>query len=101
MEINNAVSCLSALAQASRLSVFRLLVEAGPYGLSAGEISDTLGIPSSTLSFHLKDLSQAGLLRAERDGRSIYYQADYQAMNGLLQFLQKNCCKRSSKKRCG
>lgn len=98
MEISSAVNLLGALAQESRLSVFRLLVEAGPQGLSAGEISEELGIPASTLSFHLKDLNHAGLLDSERQGRSIIYRANYAAMNDLLQFMQHNCCQRSGGK---
>jgi len=98
MEILNAVNLLGALAQESRLSVFRLLVEAGPQGMSAGEISAELDIPASTLSFHLKDLNHAGLLDSERQGRSIIYRANYAAMNDLLKFMQHNCCKRAGTK---
>ena len=101
MEMTEAVESLAALAQESRLAVFRLLIEAGPAGMMAGEISEELAIPASTLSFHLKDLSQAGLLQSERHGRSIIYQANYSAMNDLLKFLQKNCCRRSNGKYCG
>lgn len=100
METSAAVNLLGALAQESRLSVFRLLVEAGPQGLSAGEISDELAIPASTLSFHLKDLNHAGLLDSERQGRSIIYRANYAAMNDLLQFMKHNCCKRTGTKHC-
>ena len=100
MELKTAVKLLGALAQESRLGVFRLLVEAGSQGLSAGDISDELAIPASTLSFHLKDLSHAGLLQSERQGRSIFYSANYGAMSELLQFMQHNCCERSGSKRC-
>jgi len=100
MEMTKAVESLAALAQESRLAVFRLLVEAGPDGMMAGEISEELEIPSSTLSFHLKDLSQAGLLQSERHGRAIIYQANYSTMNDLLHFLQKNCCNRTNGKSC-
>ena len=100
MESSTAVNLLGALAQESRLSVFRLLVEAGPQGLSAGEISEELAIPASTLSFHLKDLNHAGLLDSERQGRSIIYSANYAVMNDLLQFMQHNCCKRTGTKQC-
>lgn len=100
MEIINAVNLLGALAQESRLGVFRLLVEAGPQGLSAGEIGDELAIPASTLSFHLKDLSHAGLLHSQRQGRSIIYSANYGAMTELMQFMQHNCCQRSESNSC-
>ena len=100
MKISGAVNLLGALAQESRLSVFRLLVEAGPSGLSAGGISEELEIPASTLSFHLKDLNHAGLLESERQGRSIIYRADYGAMNELLQYLQHNCCQRDESNQC-
>ena len=100
MELNEAVILLGALAQESRLAIFRLLVEAGPEGLAAGEISDELAIPTSTLSFHLKDLNHAGLLRSERQGRSIIYSANYAVMGNLLQFMQRNCCERNGKNSC-
>jgi len=100
MKISDAVNLLDALAQESRLSVFRLLVEAGPNGLSAGGISEELGIPASTLSFHLKDLNHAGLLESERQGRSIIYRADYGTMNDLIQYLQHNCCQRDENNQC-
>lgn len=100
METNDAVMLFSALAQESRLTVFRLLVEAGPEGLCAGDISRELDIPASTLSFHLKDLSQAGLILSERHGRSISYRADYAAMTELIQFMQRDCCRRSKGKSC-
>jgi DNA-binding transcriptional ArsR family regulator len=87
-----AVRSLAALAQDSRLDVFRLLVQAGPGGLTAGEIADQLGIPASTLSFHVKALSQAGLVEARQSGRFIHYSADFAAMNGLIAFLGENCC---------
>ena len=94
MEIKTIVTQLSALAQESRLSIFRKLVEAGPQGLSAGDISSELGIPPPTLSFHLKDLSQAGLVESQRDGRSIVYRASYTSMNQLIDYLKQNCCRR-------
>jgi arsenate reductase len=92
MEIKTAANTLAALAQESRLSLFRLLVEAGPDGLPAGEIGERLGIPAATLSFHLKTLTQAGLLLARPEGRFIYYAADYTVMDALLAFLTQNCC---------
>lgn len=92
MKIELAVSRLSALAQASRLSVFRLLVQRGPDGMAAGEIAERLGVASNTLSFHLKELSNAGLLKSRQEGRFIYYAPDFKAMNGLLGYLTENCC---------
>ena len=83
---------LAALAQDSRLEVFRLLVQAGPAGLTAGEIAERLDIPASTLSFHVKALSQAGLVDSRQDGRFIFYSADFAAMKGLIAFLGENCC---------
>lgn len=92
MELDIAVSRLAALAQGSRLSVFRLLVEHGPDGLPAGEIAEQLGIAPNTLSFHLKELSNAGLLRSRPQGRFVYYAPDFEAMNALLAYLTENCC---------
>jgi DNA-binding transcriptional ArsR family regulator len=87
-----AVRSLAALAQDSRLDVFRLLVQAGPEGLSAGEIAERRGIPSSTLSFHVKALAHAGLIESRQQGRFIYYSADFGAMSDLIAFLGENCC---------
>lgn len=87
-----AVRSLAALAQDSRLDVFRLLVQAGPEGLAAGEIADRLGIPASTLSFHIKALSLAGLTQSRQQGRFVYYSASFAAMNALIAFLGENCC---------
>jgi len=92
MEALNAVTALSALAQGHRLEVFRLLVQAGTQGIPAGEIGETLDIPLSTLSFHLKELKQAGLIGYRREGRTLFYFADYSAMNRLLAYLMENCC---------
>ena len=92
VDTKSAVRSLAALAQDSRLDVFRLLVQAGPDGLTAGAIADQLGIPASTLSFHVKALSQAGLVEARQEGRFIHYSADFAAMNGLIAFLGENCC---------
>ncbi len=92
MDAIAAVTALSALAQEHRLAVFRLLVQAGEEGLAAGEIAEQLGIPNSSLSFHLAQLSQAGLIGQERQGRSIRYRADYGAMNALVSYLLENCC---------
>lgn len=92
MDTKKAVRSLAALAQDSRLDVFRLLVQAGPDGLPAGTIADRLDIPSSTLSFHVKALVHAGLIESRQEGRFIYYSASFAAMNGLVAFLGENCC---------
>lgn len=92
MNTATAVRSLAALAQDSRLEVFRLLVQAGPEGLPAGEIADRLGIPASTLSFHMKTLSHAGLVESRHESRFIYYSANFEAMNVLLGYLGDNCC---------
>jgi ArsR family transcriptional regulator, arsenate/arsenite/antimonite-responsive transcriptional repressor len=87
-----AVAALSALAQDSRLEVYRLLVQAGPEGLPASEIAERIGVPPNTLSFHLKTLSHADLVLSRQEGRFIYYSANYVQMNTLLGFLTDNCC---------
>jgi ArsR family transcriptional regulator len=92
MKTNEAVTALAALAQESRLDVFRLLAQAGVSGMPAGRIAEHLGLPSPTLSFHLGQLKHAGLVRCRRDGRSLIYAANYDGMNGLLAFLTENCC---------
>ncbi len=92
MENKLAVQLLSSIAQEARLDIFRLLVQAGSEGLAAGAIGETLKIPLSTLSFHLKGLSVAGLINARQVSRFIYYSANYEAMNGLLVYLTENCC---------
>lgn len=92
MQINDASAVLTALAHESRLTVFRLLVQVGPEGLAASKISEQLGVPPSSLSFHLKELSHAGLVKARQDGRFIYYAANYDRMNDLMAFLTANCC---------
>jgi ArsR family transcriptional regulator, arsenate/arsenite/antimonite-responsive transcriptional repressor len=92
MESRNAVTALGALAQDSRLQVYRLLVQAGPDGLAATEIAERLGIPANTLSFHLKTLSHANLVQSRQSGRFIYYSTHYEQMNALLHFLTENCC---------
>ena len=92
MDTKAAVQALAALAQDSRLEVFRLLVQAGPEGLPAGDIAERLGIPPSTLSFHVKALSHAGLIESRPQSRFIYYFANFAAMNGLIAFLGENCC---------
>ena len=92
MEKQIAISALGALAQETRLDIFRLLVRAGPEGLPAGAVGEGLGIPSATLSFHLKELRSAGLIRCERSGRSRIYSPDFAAVNELVRFLTANCC---------
>lgn len=92
MEIKSAIDALAALAQESRLAVFRLLVREGPDGLAAGSIAELLGIPAPTLSFHLGQLSAAGLVVSRRDGRSIIYAANFAGMRELLAFLVDDCC---------
>lgn len=94
MEKQTAVAALAALAQETRLDVFRLLVREGIDGLAAGEISAELEIPSATLSFHLKELKSAGLVRCERDGRARIYRPDFAAMRELVAFLTESCCRR-------
>jgi DNA-binding transcriptional ArsR family regulator len=92
MEQSEAVGALAALAHQTRIAAFRLLVRAGPGGLTAGAISDALDLPAPTLSFHLKELRRAGLIRSDRVGRSKVYRADYPAMSDLLTFLTDKCC---------
>ena len=92
METKNAVIILSSLAQEARLEIFRLLVQAGTQGLAAGDIAARLDMPASTLSFHLKELAHAGLVKPLQSGRFIYYSAAFDVMNGLLAFLTENCC---------
>lgn len=86
------VSALGALAQETRLAVFRLLVQAGPSGLAASQIAEGIGIAPSLLSFHLKELLHADLVTQVREGRSLIYSADFEAMNSLLGYLTENCC---------
>lgn len=92
MEIKTAVGALAALAQETRLSVFRLLVTAGPGGLPAGRIGEALGVAPATLSFHLKELSHAHLVASRQEGRFIFYAADFEHMAALMSFLTQNCC---------
>jgi ArsR family transcriptional regulator len=94
MNTQTVIASLAALAQESRLAIFRLLVEAGPTGLAVGEIGASLHVSPATLSFHLKELSHAGLIASRQDGRYIYYSANYQRMNDLLGYLTQNCCAR-------
>ncbi len=92
MEKTGALAALAALAQDTRLDVFRRLVQAGPDGLPAGEIAALQGLPAATLSFHLNQLKQAGLVTCRREGRSLIYAAGYPTMNALLAYLTENCC---------
>lgn len=92
MDTKTAVTQLAAIAQEARLDIFRLLVQAGAEGLAAGAVGDKLQIPASTLSFHLKELSQAGLIHSRQVSRFIYYSASYDTMNHLLAYLTENCC---------
>lgn len=92
METKTVVKALAALAQESRLTVFRLLVQAGPDGLPAGKIGETAGIAPSSLSFHLKELAHAGLIDSRQEGRFIIYTAQYPAMDALIGYLTENCC---------
>ena len=93
MEVKTAVTALTALAQESRLRIFRLLVQAGETGLAAGEIGEELDIPAATLTFHLKELSHAGLIDSEREGRSIRYALRIEGIRDLLNYLLHDCCK--------
>lgn len=92
MNSTAAVGALGALAQEHRLAIFRLLVQAGSGGLPAGMIAQKLDLPASSLSFHLNNLVQGGLISSRREGRSIIYNADFSAMRGLVSYLLENCC---------
>ena len=95
METTSIIGALSALAHESRLGIFRLLVEQGPDGLPAGEIASRLKLANANASFHLKELAHAGLVKSVQAGRFIYYAANYKTMNGLVDYLTKNCCQGS------
>lgn len=92
MESLAAVAALSALAHEARLAIYRLLVEAGPNGMIVGDIAAELDLPGATLSFHLSQLKQAGLVRARREGRQLIQTADFARMNALVGYLTENCC---------
>lgn len=92
METPNAVAALAALAQESRLAVFRLLIQAGPAGMAAGKISEAAGIPPSSLSFHLKELAHAGMVTSRQEGRFVIYEANFSTAAALVAFLTENCC---------
>lgn len=92
MEMSQAIEALAALAQRSRLAIYRRLVEAGPDGMPAGGIGEALELPPATLSFHLSQLVRAGLVRSRQDGRYVIYSADFDGMDALVGFLTENCC---------
>jgi len=92
METEQVIDALAALAQRSRLSIFRLLVEAGPAGLAAGAIGEKLELPPATLSFHLAHLARAGLVHSRQEGRFVIYSASFENMNTLVGYLTENCC---------
>lgn len=92
MEMIDAIKALGALAQGSRLSIFRLLVQAGPEGLAAGVIGEKLDLPPATLSFHLAGLTRAGIADSRQDGRFVIYSANFPNMNRLVAYLTENCC---------
>jgi len=96
METTEAVTALAALAQDNRLDIFRLLVQAGPDGMAAGQIAERLGLAPNTLTFHFDRLRVAGLVTVRRDGRSMIYAARFETMNGLVSFLTENCCQGAS-----
>src|SRR6266436_5913433 len=93
MDTNQAVQALGALAHDTRLALFRMLVERGPDGLPAGVIAERLGVPPSSLTFHVQHLHRAGLITQRRLSRQLIYAADFTAMNGLVGFLTENCCR--------
>ena len=99
METKQAVEALGAMAQETRLTALRLLVQAGPDGLPAGEIARRLAVPAPTLSFHLRALLHAGLVSSSRDGRSLYYAADYARLKTLVDFLSASCCQAPARRR--
>lgn len=94
MELQNALIIFDALSQETRLKAFRLLVEAGPEGLAAGAISEQLATPHNTMSFHLNHLVNAGIVKSQKQGRSVIYSADFEAMRGLIGFMVEDCCSR-------
>ena len=96
MEEQQAVKALAALAHPARLQLFRLLVVAGQQGLTPGAMGEPLGLPAATMSFHLKELTNAGLIGQERDGRYLIYRAAFSQMNALLSYLTENCCQGES-----
>ncbi len=101
MEKQDALSAFAAIAQETRLDIFRRLVRAGDPGMSAGAIATELGVPANTLSFHLKELKSARVVRCRREGRSLIYSPDFRTMNDLLAFLTENCCESAGPGSCG
>ena len=100
MKTADAVKALAALAQDTRLAIYRLLVQQGPDGLPAGTVAERLDVPAATLSFHLKELASAGMIESRQDGRFVYYSANYSRMNGLLGYLSENCCQGAAATAC-
>lgn len=96
MKTTNVLVALAALSQETRLAVYRLLVEHAPEGLPAGQVAERLGVPPASLSFHLKELTHAGLIVPRQDGRFVWYSADLDAMNGVVGYLTENCCRSSA-----
>jgi ArsR family transcriptional regulator, arsenate/arsenite/antimonite-responsive transcriptional repressor len=96
METRSVLAALGALAQETRLAIYRLLVEHAPEGLTAGQVAEKVGAPAATLSFHFKELVHAGLISARPEGRFIWYTADLDAMNGVVGYLTENCCRSSA-----
>lgn len=92
MELNSAINAFASLAQETRLQVFRLLIEYGRSGAPAGKLSERLGVPQNTLSFHLSHLSHAGLVSSKRDGKQVFYSANCDTIEGLILYLKENCC---------
>ena len=92
MQERRALAGFAALSQETRLRIVRILVQAGPEGMAAGAVADAVGVSASNVSFHLKDLEGAELVRSRRDARSIIYSAEYETLTGLLQFLMRDCC---------
>jgi len=92
MDINKSISIFDTLSQETRLRAFRLLVKAGPTGLAAGLLSEELGTPHNTLSFHLNHLSNSGVVSSRKEGRSVIYSANFEVMHDLISFLVKDCC---------
>lgn len=92
MKPDQVVKALSALAQPTRLAIYRLLVARGPEGMAAGQVAEKLRVSPATLSFHFRALSHAGLLNSRQDGRFVYYAANFAVMNGMVEYLTENCC---------
>ena len=100
MELSNAIDAFSAMAQESRLTALKVLVQAGPAGKSAGALATDLAIPAPTMSFHLKELERAGLILSRKEGRSVIYAADYGGLRRIINYLLADCCQ-GDKRLCG